>query len=98
MKAEQTGINFTVAIPTYNGEQRLPDVLDHLLLQVNTENISWEVIVIDNNSTDKTKKVVEEYQKNWPSNYQLRYCFEPQKGLCFARQRAVEEADRKSVV
>jgi len=97
MKPQPTCIDFTVAIPTYNGERRLPEVLDKLLKQINAEHIAWEVIVIDNNSTDQTKKVVEEYQKNWPLSHTLRYCFEPQKGLCFARKRAVEEAKGKFV-
>ena len=60
-----TTVNLTVAIPTYNGENRLPQVLDKLKEQVNTENINWEVIVIDNNSSDGTAKLVKEYQENW---------------------------------
>lgn len=92
--------DFTVAIPTYNGEHRLPEVLDKLRecgayimrSQINTENFSWEVLVIDNNSTDNTKKVVENYQKTWIKNYPLRYCQEQQQGAGFARQKAIKEA------
>ncbi|MFB2937268.1 hormogonium polysaccharide biosynthesis glycosyltransferase HpsE [Aerosakkonemataceae cyanobacterium BLCC-F154] len=84
--------DFTVAIPTYNGAHRLPEVLDKLRSQINTENFSWEIIVIDNNSTDNTAKVVEEYQKNWSENYLLRYCQEQQQGAGFARQKAIKEA------
>ncbi|MEM6400967.1 MAG: glycosyltransferase, partial [Cyanobacteria bacterium P01_D01_bin.116] len=39
-------INFTVAIPTYNGASRLPEVLQRLQNQLHTENISWEIIVV----------------------------------------------------
>jgi glycosyltransferase involved in cell wall biosynthesis len=85
-------LDFTVAICTYNGENRLPEVLEKLRSQINTEQIQWEIIVVDNNSKDNTAKIVEKYQANWPSSYPLRYCFEPQQGLAFARQRAVEEA------
>ncbi len=85
-------LDFTVAIPTYNGESRLPDVLERLRSQINTESFCWEVIVVDNNSTDNTKKVVEEYQKNWPVAYSLKYCQEKKQGAAFARQRAIEEA------
>ena len=90
-------LDFTVAIPTYNGESRLPEVLERLKMQVNTENFGWEIIVIDNNSTDNTKKVVEQYQSNWTPAYPLKYCLESQQGLCFARQRAVEEAKGKFI-
>ncbi len=85
-------VDLTVAIPTYNGETRLNDVLERLRSQVGTETFSWEVIVVDNNSSDRTAAVVRDYQKTWPSAYPLRYCFAPEQGAAFARQRAVEKA------
>lgn len=85
-------VDFTVAIPTYNGEKRLPEVLDRLRSQINTENLSWEVIVVDNNSSDQTVKVIREYQANWPKAYPLKYYFEAEQGSAFARQRAIKEA------
>jgi glycosyltransferase involved in cell wall biosynthesis len=85
-------VNFTVAICTYNGEKRLPEVLDCLRSQINTESISWEVLVIDNNSKDGTAQVVREYQSNWPINYPLKYYFEAQQGAAFARKRAIKES------
>jgi hypothetical protein len=93
-------LDLTVAIPTYNGERRLPEVLERLLsscqhaLQAasHTEQFSWEVIVVDNNSTDNTAKVVQAYQANWPKEYPLKSCFEPRQGAAFARQRAFMEA------
>jgi len=56
-------LDFTVAIPTYNGESRLPELLERLKNQLHTENLSWEIIVVDNNSTDNTAKIVQAYQK-----------------------------------
>jgi glycosyltransferase involved in cell wall biosynthesis len=85
-------MDISVAIPTYNGAQRLPQVLDRLQVQIGTSEIDWEVIVVDNNSNDKTANIVKEYQQNWTANLPLKYVFEPQQGLAFARQRAVEEA------
>ncbi|MEB3341994.1 hormogonium polysaccharide biosynthesis glycosyltransferase HpsE [Okeania sp.] len=89
-------VDFTVAIPTYNGEARLPDVLDKLKSQIDTENFSWEVIVVDNNSTDKTAEVVGDYanhqKTDWPKLIPLRYAFAAKQGAAFARERAVEKA------
>lgn len=85
-------VDLTVAIPTYNGETRLPEVLDRLRSQLNTAAFSWEIIVVDNNSTDNTAKVVQAYQENWPQAYPLRYCFEREQGAAFARRRAIVEA------
>lgn len=85
-------INFTVAIPTYNGANRLPELLSRLGNQINTENISWEIIVVDNNSTDNTAEVVKNYQANWKFPYPLKYYFEPKQGAAFARQLAIKES------
>ena len=90
-------VNLTVAIPTYNGENRLSQVLEKLKEQINTEHINWEVIIVDNNSTDGTAKLVKEYQKNWLVEVPLKYCFEAEQGICFARQRAINEAQGELV-
>lgn len=85
-------LEFTVAIPTYNGEHRLPELLERLRNQLYTENFSWEIIVVDNNSTDKTAEVVQTYQKDWQCPYPLKYCFEGKQGAGYARKMAVAEA------
>lgn len=85
-------INITIAIPTYNGAHRLPTLLQLLQNQINTECITWEIIVVDNNSTDDTAKIVHEYQKNWRHPFPLKYCLETQQGAAHARKRAVSEA------
>ena len=91
-------IDFTVAICTYNGAQRVPEVLDCLLAQQGTEKITWEVLVVDNNSSDQTAEVVREYQQKWRSDVQLRYYFEPQQGTTFAREAAIQQAQSQELV
>ncbi len=90
-------IDFTVAICTYNGEHRLAQVLDRLKAQVNVEAIAWEVLVVDNNSTDKTAEIVQAYQMNWRHDGSLVYCHESKQGLACARQRAIASARGKFV-
>jgi len=85
-------IDFTVAIPTYNGATRLPKLLDKLRQQTGLDPISWEIIVVDNNSSDNTAQVVQEYQGNWLPGVPLNYVLEPEQGAAFARLRAVKEA------
>ncbi|MBE9110805.1 glycosyltransferase family 2 protein [Nodosilinea sp. LEGE 07298] len=88
----QETLDLSVVICTYNGEQRLPLVLDCLLAQLGTEQLAWEVIVVDNNSTDGTAQVVETYQQYWPQDVPLRYAFEPRQGAGYARQHAIQIA------
>ncbi|MEO0349264.1 MAG: hormogonium polysaccharide biosynthesis glycosyltransferase HpsE [Cyanobacteria bacterium P01_A01_bin.15] len=85
-------LDITVAIPTYNGADRVPQVLDRLLLQEAIDGLRWEVIVCDNNSCDRTAEVVAAYQQTWPKTSVLRYCFVAEQGAAFARQRAIVEA------
>ncbi len=85
-------VDFTVAIPTYNGATRLPKVLEKLTLQTGTEQLNWEILVVDNNSSDATAEVVKEYQASWDNSMSLRYCFESQQGAAFARQLAIRKA------
>ncbi|HIK07139.1 MAG TPA: glycosyltransferase family 2 protein [Trichormus sp. M33_DOE_039] len=84
--------DFTVAIPTYNGAKRLSELLERLRNQTHIEHLSWEIIVVDNNSNDDTAKVIKLYQDNWPSSHPLTYCFESQQGAAYARKRAIQEA------
>lgn len=98
-------MDLTVAIPTYNGEHRLPDVLEKLKLcidycirsQTENESFTWEIIVVDNNSKDNTAKLVRDYQASWSPEYPLKYYFAPEQGAAFARQKAVEKAEGKLV-
>lgn len=88
-------IDFTIAIPTYNGASRLPKVLNKLKEQTGLEQISWEIIIVDNNSSDDTAKVIKDYQANWSESVPLKYFFEPEQGAAFARLKAVREAQGK---
>lgn len=89
---EKIGLDFTVAIPTYNGAERLSMVLESLCWQLNIEGLAWEVLVVDNNSSDRTAEVVRECQEKWPLKAPLRYVFEGKQGAGYARHKAVQEA------
>ena len=89
--------DFTVAIPTYNGETRLPGLLEKLKNQINTENINWEIIVIDNNSNDNTAKLIRYYQAHWQNDFPLKYFLETKQGAAYARQRAIYESNSEFI-
>lgn len=86
-------MDLSVVIPTYNGAQRLPAVLEYLQAQVVPADWQWEIIIVDNNSQDETAAIAQQYQATWRSDVPLRYVFEPQQGLAFARQCGIDQAN-----
>ncbi|MFM7408777.1 MAG: glycosyltransferase [Cuspidothrix sp.] len=85
-------VDLTVAIRTYNGEKYLRELLDKLRSQINTDNIIWEIVVVDNNSTDNTAKIIQEYQLKDSKHCPINYYFESRQGASFARAKAMQEA------
>ncbi|GAA6615692.1 hormogonium polysaccharide biosynthesis glycosyltransferase HpsE [Scytonema sp. NUACC26] len=85
-------LDITIAVPTYNRASYLPKLLERLFNQIDVEQLNWEIIVIDNNSTDNTSQCVQDYQSKQLSNLSLRYFLETKQGAAFARLRAVREA------
>jgi GT2 family glycosyltransferase len=86
-------LDFTIAICTYNGAKRISDVLDCLCAQENVSHLTWQVMVVDNNSTDDTAAVVRQYQARWPFAKPLRYVFEKRQGAGYARHKAMQVAE-----
>src|SRR3989337_1450654 len=82
-----SSIDITVVICTYNRCSDLPFALDSVLAQ--RDPPSFEVIVVDNNSTDATAAVVDTRRA---ANAHLRYVFEPGQGLPRARNAGILSA------
>lgn len=79
-------MELSIVICTFNRAFYLQKCLEALTPQNITET---EIIVIDNNSTDNTREIVEYFQK---SSHQIRYFLEQKVGLSHARNRGLKEA------
>ena len=76
-------------ICTYNREKYIYECLSRLAK--NTAKEGWEIVLVNNNSTDHTAAECERFVKEYkPKNY--RYVVETQQGLSFARNRGIAEA------
>jgi len=78
----------SVVVSTYNRADRLPAALEPLLSQ--TGGVSWELIVVDNNSTDGTAEVLAAWTAAHPGR--LRAAFEPRQGLSYGRNTGISLA------
>jgi glycosyltransferase involved in cell wall biosynthesis len=79
----------SVLIPTRNRAQRVSDLLDSLAVQEPVP-FDWEVLVIDNGSTDGTNERVRERVSGFP--VALCCIREPRPGLHHGRHRGAQEA------
>lgn len=94
-----TSTGVTLVIPTYNGASRVEAPLQALLTQ-QAPSECFEVVVVDNNSTDETARVVEES----PAvaglrrrGVDVRVVHEARQGLLFARLCGVLSARREVI-
>ncbi|MDP2874367.1 MAG: glycosyltransferase [bacterium] len=76
----------SVVIPAYNEEELIGKCLDSLVAQKTSEE--FEVILVDNNSTDNTSKIAESYQ----GKLNLRIILEKEKGRGTARYAGFKQA------
>jgi len=86
----------SVGLCTYNRADFLPRVLETLRQQT-LDPALFEILVIDNNSTDNTHEVVQQFAENNP-HLNVRYCLETSQGVSYARNRSYQEAHGEYVV
>lgn len=82
----------SIVICCHNSRARLGETLGHLVRQVVPAGLPWEVIVVDNGSTDDTSAAAEKIWAASSSAAPLRVISEPRLGLSFARARGLREA------
>ena len=87
--ASQAIPGISVVICTYNRANMLLAALEDVLAQDDPDTPAFEVIVVDNNSTDATAAVV---SRAAARDSRVRYLFEAQQGLSHARNAAIAAA------
>ena len=86
-RRSQRPLSATVLISTFNRSKRLAETLQSIA-GTKAPGIAWDVLVVDNNSTDQTRQVVENCAADYP--VPLRYVFEQRQGLCVARNTGID--------
>jgi glycosyltransferase involved in cell wall biosynthesis len=75
---------FSVVVPVYNRATLLPRAIDSLL---NQEFRNFEIIIVDDGSTDETEKVVSSFQDN-----RIKYFKQVNRGVTVARNLGASKA------
>lgn len=80
----------SIIIPTYNRGYIIRNVIESVLAQTYPH---WELIILDDGSTDETKEIVKSY-----NNVKIRYFYQTQQGPSSARNKAFTIARGEWVV
>ena len=80
-------IDITLAVTTYNRSKDLGEMLSTAVAQETEGRFAYEILIVDNNSTDGTKGVVDEFINAGHNN--IRYLFEPKQGRSNALKAAL---------
>lgn len=80
----------SVIVCTYNRCHSLAEALESVATSMNGCAADWEVVVVDNNSSDQTPDVVRSACQRYPGRF--RYVFESTSGKSYALNTGIAEA------
>jgi glycosyltransferase involved in cell wall biosynthesis len=83
-------MTIVVIVCTYNRCQSLGKALESVAVSIVDAWIKWNVLVVDNNSSDQTQSVVQDYCRRFPERFQ--YHFESRQGKSFALNAGIQRA------
>ena len=86
----------SIVIATYNRAVSLKRTLTSLERMEVSPEITWEVIVVDNNSKDGTKRAVEDFNED--SKLKVKYIFEKEQGKSYALNSGSKAANGEFLV
>ncbi|MEO9127190.1 MAG: glycosyltransferase, partial [Microcoleus sp.] len=78
----------SVIIPAYNGDRYIVQAVESAIGQTFTD---WEIIVVDDGSTDATHRVLQPYFDR------IRYVYQENRGVAAARNRGIQESQGKFI-
>lgn len=74
---------FSIVLCTFNRDYILPKAVDSVLCQIEND---WELIIVDDGSTDKTSNIAIEFAKH---SEKIKYIYQANKGLPLARNSGI---------
>ncbi|PZP44169.1 MAG: glycosyltransferase, partial [Pseudopedobacter saltans] len=60
-------MDISVVIPLFNEDESLPELSEWIVRVMDANNYSYEVLFIDDGSTDNSWKVIEEIRQKYPN-------------------------------
>jgi glycosyltransferase involved in cell wall biosynthesis len=79
----------SVIICTYNRDKHIHRALESLIHQTASKE-DYEIVVIDNNSTDQTAQIIKDFNKKYAQEYNIITAVENKQGLSYARNTGID--------
>lgn len=92
INADTNNLSISVIIPTHNRSTLLCNAIESFINQ-DYPNDKYEIIIVDNASTDGTKQAIEKYLNN--TSPVIRYIYNDKLGLHYSRNQGAIEAKNK---
>jgi glycosyltransferase involved in cell wall biosynthesis len=83
-------VDVSIVLATYNRAASLQKTLKCFSALVYPPDLTWELLVVDNNSSDDTREVIEKFVKD--AKFTVRYMFEGQQGRSAALNSGIAAA------
>lgn len=80
-------MKFTFIVPVYNGEEYISQCLESI---INQKYDNFEIIIINDGSTDKSEAILTNYQKRYPKKIKL--ISQINKGLSVSRNLGIKQS------
>lgn len=88
----------SIILCCYNSSTRLPQTIHHLAKQKISQGLLWEIIVVDNASTDATSEVAHQLWGKYCGSASFHVVNEKKPGLSYARKRGVKESKFNTLI
>lgn len=88
---EKLDMSSTLVITTYNRSELIRLALQSVLQSIRCCGDQYEILVVDNNSSDDTAAVVQSFIGKH-DGLEIRYLFEEKQGLSYARNKGINES------
>jgi glucosyl-dolichyl phosphate glucuronosyltransferase len=83
-------MDISVVLGTYNRASSLRTTLESFSSLIGLSDLTWELLVVDNNSTDSTRDVIRSFSTT--AHFVVRYIFEKRQGRSAALNAGIAEA------
>ena len=84
----------SVIIPVYNEEKNISELVERLSVSLKKDGFLFELVIIDDNSTDKTLRIIRKLSKTFPVVYFLK---KGKKGKAYSLKEGFLKARYKNI-